>query len=79
MHRHVIAHGHDLRVPIEDGAGIIATLSNVRRERAATQGRPHFLGDGMKQLTKDFEFHRVGSHGRIIGKPHGTIFFNMAW
>ncbi len=65
MHRHVIAHGDHPRLAIEDGAGIVAPLLDVGRERGAPQGRAHLLGDGMHRALKDRQFYRIGS-----GKGH---------
>ena len=59
MHRHVIAHGNDLGVAIEDRAGIIATLADIGRKGAAPQRFADFFGDRVKELAKDFEFNRI--------------------
>jgi hypothetical protein len=55
----VIAHGNYLRVAIKDRAGVVATLADIRRKRAAPQRRSHLFGDGVKKFAKDFQFYRI--------------------
>ena len=56
MHGHVVAHGDDSSLPVEDCAGVVAALLYVGRERGAAQGSAHLLGDGMNGAVKDSEF-----------------------
>ena len=65
MHRHVVAHGDDLGVGVEDRAGIIAPLFYVGRERGAAQGGAHFFGDRVEDVLEDFQFDGIapGGHG----------------
>ena len=53
-----------LRLAIEDGAGIVAPLLDVGRERSAPQGRAHLLGNGMHRALKDRQLYRIC---RLIG------------
>ena len=68
VHGHVIAHGNDPGLGIEDGAGVVAPFLDVGGERGAAQGRAHFLGDGMDRALKDCEFNRIdrGAHGALL-------------
>ena len=61
MHRHVIAHGNDPRLGIEDGAGVVAPLLYVGRESRAPQGRAHLLGNAVHRALKDRQLYRIGS------------------
>ena len=59
VHRHVISHGDDLAFGIEDGAGVVAALFDIRRERSAAQCSSHFFGDGVVEVFEDFEFDGI--------------------
>ncbi len=48
---------------IEDGAGIVAALFDVGRERGAAQGGAHLFGDGVVEVLEDFEFDWI-AHAR---------------
>ena len=61
MHRHVIAHGDDLARGVEHGAGVVAALLDIGRERSAAQRRAHLLGDGVVEVLEDFEFDRISA------------------
>ena len=63
MNRHVIAHGDDLAARVEDGAGVVAPLLNIGRERSAAQRRAHFFGDGVVEVLEYFEFDGI-AHGK---------------
>jgi hypothetical protein len=57
MHRHVIAHGDDPGLAVEDGAGVVAPLLDVGRESRAPQRRAHLLGNGMHRALKNRQFY----------------------
>ena len=63
MHRHVIAHGQNFSGGIEYGAGIVATLLDVRRERGAAQRRAHFFRDRVEDVFENLEFDGIARHG----------------
>ena len=44
---------------VEDGAGVVPPLLDVRREAGAAQRRSHFLGDRGEEALEDFERHGV--------------------
>ena len=60
MHGHVVAHGNHARLAIEDGAGVVAALLDIGRERGAAQGSAHLLGNGMHGALKDRQLNRIG-------------------
>src|SRR5579864_1449131 len=62
MHRHMIAHGEHVTRAIEDGAGIVAALLDIRRESGSAQHAAHFLRDGMEQVFEDFQAHGIEFH-----------------
>ncbi len=47
MHWHVVAHRDHLSRAIENRAGVIATLLDIRRKCRTPQRRPHLLRDGV--------------------------------
>ena len=59
MHRHVIAHGDHSGLAVEDRAGIVAPLLDVRRKRGAAQRSAHLLGNRMHGALKDRQFDRI--------------------
>jgi len=59
VHRHVIAHGYDLAVGIEDRAGVVATLFDIGGKGGAAQCGSHFFGDGVVEVLEDLEFDRI--------------------
>src|SRR4030088_1531100 len=63
VHRHVIAHGYDLAVGIEDRAGVVATLFDIGGKGGAAQCGSHFFGNGVVEVLEDLEFDRI-THAR---------------
>jgi hypothetical protein len=59
VYRHVIAHGDDLALRIEDGAGIVPAFFDVGGEGSAAQSGSHFLGDGVVEVLEYLEFDRI--------------------
>ena len=59
----MIAHGDDLSLGIEHGAGVITTFLDVGGKRRAAQGCSHLFRDGVVEILEDFEFDRVTDHG----------------
>lgn len=57
--RHVVAHGNDLTVGIENSAGIIPPFLNVWRERGAAECGAHLFGDGVVQIGENLDFDRI--------------------
>ena len=49
---------------VEDGAGVVPALLDVRREGGAAQRRSHLLGDRGEQTLEDFE--RDGIHQGVL-------------
>jgi hypothetical protein len=62
VHGHVISHGNDFAVTIENRAGVVAPLFNVRRKCRAAQGRTHLFRDGMIKILEDFQFNGITWH-----------------
>jgi hypothetical protein len=58
MHRHVVAHGDDAMLRIEDGTGIIATLFNIGGDRRSSQRCTHLFRDGVQGALE---------HGKLNG------------
>ena len=72
MHRHVVAHGDDFAAAIEYSAGVVAALLDVGRERGASQGRAHFLGDRVHGALKDGELDRIAGVRNHARTPSST-------
>jgi hypothetical protein len=64
MHGHVVAHGDDTLVAVEECARVVAALLDVGRDRRAPQRSAHLFCDGMNAALKDCEFDGVdgGAH-----------------
>ena len=74
MDRHVIAHRDYPALAVENGAGIIAPLFDIGRERGAAQGGAHLLGNGMHGTLEDGEVYWVRFGGIGCGMGHaGTV------
>ena len=56
---HVIAHGDRLRLGVEDAAGVVAALLDVRRERGPPQNRSHLFGDRMEEVFQNFQLDGI--------------------
>src|SRR6185436_6816877 len=59
MYRHVIALGNDLTICIKNGAGIVATLFDVWRERSPSKRYAHLLSDRSEKRSIDFQGCRI--------------------
>ena len=55
MYRHVIAHGQYIAIRVEDGAGIITALGDIRRKSGSAQASAHFFGYGVEEAFEDFQ------------------------
>ena len=64
MHRHMIAHGNDPSLRIEDRAGVIAALDDIGRDRGAAKRRAHLFGNRMHGALKNRQSDRIGDFGR---------------
>jgi hypothetical protein len=62
MHRHVVAHGDDFPLAVEDRAGIIAPFFDVGGKCGTAQRGAHFLGNGVEEVLEDFQFDGVAPH-----------------
>jgi hypothetical protein len=58
----MVAHGNHFPIAVEYGAGIVAALFNVWRERGAPQGCAHLLGNRVVKIFEDFEFDGITLH-----------------
>jgi hypothetical protein len=75
MDRHVIAHRNHFTGSVKDGARVVATFLDIRREGSSPQGRSHFFGDGVIQILENFEFDRVPHSPRSLrqdGRGQGS-------
>ena len=59
VHRHVVAQSDRRTSGVEEGAGVVPSLLDIRGIGGAAQGRPHLLGQGGEQMTEDLEGHGV--------------------
>jgi hypothetical protein len=55
----MVAHGDDLSGGIEDGAGVITALFDIRGKRSPPQRRSHFLGNRVIEVLEDLDFNRI--------------------
>ena len=62
MDRHVVAHGDGFGVPVVYGAGKVEPLFDVGRKGGAPKDNAHFVGDGEKDVPKNFEFEVESAH-----------------
>src|SRR5262249_42890873 len=67
MYRHVIALGDYIPAMIEDRAGIIAALFDIRRKCRAFERCTHFFGDCVEQALKNLKLYRIYSPPRRGG------------
>jgi hypothetical protein len=59
---HVIAHGDNFALAVENCAGIIAPLFDVGRKCGPPQRRSHLFRYGVKDVFEDFEFDWICGH-----------------
>ena len=71
VHGHVVAHGDDALLGVEEGAGVVAALLDVGRDGGAAQGGAHLFGDGVDGALEDGEFD--GADGdSLMRAPRST-------
>jgi hypothetical protein len=65
VHRNVRRLGDEAAAGIEDGAGVVAALFDIRRMRGAAKRHAHLVRHGREQRAGDAQFSRVyvGVHG----------------
>src|SRR2546423_372989 len=66
MNGHVVALRDDAAPWIEDGAGVIPPLLDVRREGRAPERQPHLFGDGSVEGSIDFQRRRIKRCGPLF-------------
>ncbi len=47
---------------IENRAGVVAPLPDVRGKGSAAQGRAHLLGDGVENIFENFQLDGIDAH-----------------
>ena len=67
---HVVAHGDDALMAVEEGAGVVAALLDVGRDGGAAEGGAHLFGDGVDGALEDGEFDGTNGGGTYGGLVH---------
>src|SRR5436305_207034 len=72
MHWHMITHGHDFPMAIEDRAGVVTAFFNVGRESSPAQRRAHLFRNGMEKAFEDFQLYGI-AHEKLVYLRGGKL------